>query len=115
VEKPKVKTWNPSPEQIQVGSWFGRRATTEWSEKEQKAWKALSPETIADGLEVLRAPYQNRAKFVRKQLFTLLNNWRGEIDCWRGWTPEKRSNVSTEGMSETDAPWFEDQPEQKTR
>lgn len=113
VEKPKVKTWNPSPEQVEVASWFGRRASTEWSEKELKAWKLLSPETVADGLTVLRTPYQTRATFVRKDLSTLLNNWRGEIDRWRSWKPQGRSNVSTAGMSEEDTPWFEDEPEQK--
>jgi hypothetical protein len=112
----EATTWSPTAEQIQVGSWFGRRASTEWSEKELKAWKLLSPETVADGLAVLAGPYTERVKYRRTELLTLLNNWLGEIDRWRSWKPEKRSNVSTAGMSENDIPWFEDeQPEGETK
>jgi len=107
--------WSPEPQQIEVASWFSRRPTTEWSERELKAWKQLSPETVADGLAVLAGPYTERVKYRRTELLTLLNNWRGEIDRWRNWKPQGRSNVTTAGMSENDVPWFEDQPEQKTR
>jgi hypothetical protein len=111
---PKGAEWLPTPEQLEVASWFGRRQTTRWQDDELKAWRKLTPEIISEGLEVLAGPYKAKAPYVKTKIITLLNSWTGEVDRWRSWTPQKRSNVSTAGMSETDTPWFEDQPEQKT-
>ena len=97
-----------SPEQIEVGSWFGRRASTAWSEKEAKAWAKLSPDSVTEGITVLAPPYRAKVKFTRQDLQTLLNNWLGEIDRWRNWTPPVASDVqplaSGEGMSFLDDP-----------
>jgi uncharacterized protein YdaU (DUF1376 family) len=111
---PKGAEWLPTPEQLEVASWFGRRQTTRWQDDELKAWRKLTPEIISEGLEVLAGPYKAKAPYVKTKIITLLNSWTGEVDRWRSWTPQKRSNVSTAGMSENDVPWFEDQPEQKT-
>jgi hypothetical protein len=81
------------PQIIEVGSWFGRRESTPWSEKEQKAWKAIHPESIADGIAILAAPYSSKEKFCRRDLLTLLHNWQGEIDRWRSYKPALCSDV----------------------
>lgn len=86
--------WSPSPEQIEVGSWFGRKPTTAWTEKELKAWKGIDDETLADGIAILAAPYRAKEKFTRRDLATLLNNWLGEIDRWRSYKPPVQSDVT---------------------
>ena len=97
-----------SPEQIEVGSWFGRRASTAWSEKEAKAWAKLSPDSVTEGITVLAPPYRAKVKFTRQDLQTLLNNWLGEIDRWRNWKPPVASDVkplaSGDGLSFLDDP-----------
>jgi hypothetical protein len=84
-----------SEDQITVGGWYGRKATTRWDEKELKAWKKLTPDLIADGLAVLTAPYSSKATYRRKDLLTLLNNWRGEIDRWQYFKAPQQSNVTS--------------------
>ena len=82
------KTWNPTEQQIQVASWFNRRPSTVWSEKEQKAWKALKLED--EDLEILQWFYtESGYQYLRKDLQTLLNNWRGEVDRARNYNPEE--------------------------
>ena len=97
-----------SPEQIEVGSWFGRRASIAWSEKEAKAWAKLSPDSVTEGITVLAPPYRAKVKFTRQDLQTLLNNWLGEIDRWRNWAAPAASDVkplaSGEGLSFLDDP-----------
>lgn len=97
-----------SPEQIEVGSWFGRRASIAWSEKEAKAWAMLSPDSVTEGIAVLAPPYRAKVKFTRQDLQTLLNNWLGEIDRWRNWAAPAASDVkplaSGEGLSFLDDP-----------
>lgn len=92
---PAPKVWAPSSDQVKVGKWFGRRETTPWSEKELKAWKSLHPETLAEGIAVLDPAYSAipKPKFTRQDLQTLLNNWQGEIDRWRNYTPPLASDV----------------------
>lgn len=71
--------WTPTPEQLQVSGWFSRRPSTPWSRKELRAWKGISfePEDmkILDWL-YLRSGYA----YLRNDLRTLLNNWRGEVE-----------------------------------
>ncbi|SKB07885.1 Uncharacterized conserved protein YdaU, DUF1376 family [Prosthecobacter debontii] len=79
--------WQPSAEQIQIGSWFNRRASTVWSEREQKAWKGVHLEE--EDLEILQWFYtESGCRYLRQDLLTLLNNWRGEIDRARNFDPE---------------------------
>jgi len=87
--------WIPTDDQKQVASWFGRRATTEWPDDEQKAWKKLSAEIIAEGLQVLDAPYRAKVPYLKTKIITLLNNWHGEIDRWRNFKPTQKSNVTS--------------------
>lgn len=88
---------------IEVGSWFGRRASTQWSAKELKAWKAIHPEDLAEGIAILKAPYEAKAKYTRKDLQTLLNNWTGEIDRWRNWQAPAASDVTNRQHDELPA------------
>lgn len=80
-------TWSPSDLQIEIGSWFGRKPTALWSEKELKAWRKLPDEIIEEGIPILRSPYRVKADYCRKNLQTLLNNWQGEMDRFRDWKP----------------------------
>ena len=88
---------------IEVGSWFGRRASTQWSVKELKAWKAIHPEDLAEGIAILKAPYEAKAKYTRKDLQNLLNNWTGEIDRWRNWQAPAASDVTNRQNDELPA------------
>lgn len=85
--------WNPSAEQLKVGSWFNRKPTTVWSDKEIKAWRKIPADAISEGIEVLHAPYAAKEKYRRQDLETLLNKWQGEIDRWRSYTPAILSDV----------------------
>lgn len=91
------------PNRLEVGSWFGRRASTQWSAKELKAWKAIHPEDLAEGIAILKAPYEAKAKYTRKDLQTLLNNWTGEIDRWRNWQAPAASDVTNRQHDELPA------------
>jgi uncharacterized protein YdaU (DUF1376 family) len=80
--------WHPCAEQIQIGSWFNRRPSTVWSGKEQKVWKALRLEE--EDLEILQWFYsESGCRYLRQDLLTLLNNWRGEVDRARNFNPEE--------------------------
>jgi len=72
---------------------FHRRPTTPWTAKELKAWKAIPADSLAEGIEILAAPYIAKEKFIRQELETLLNNWQGQIDRWRSYKPALRSDV----------------------
>lgn len=82
------RAWNPTPLQIQVSSWFGRRPTTVWDEREIRAWKALRMED--EDMEILNWFYtESGYQYLRRDLKALLNNWRGEVDKARNYQPDK--------------------------
>ena len=82
------KPWNPTPEQVLVASFVGRRPSTRWDAKEVKKWKELQP-LDPDDLDAVRWYYlESGCNFVRKNLITLLNNWPGEIDRARTYDPK---------------------------
>lgn len=84
----KPSGWNPTPEQIQIGGWFSRRPTTVWSAKELKAWKLLRIEE--EDLEILNWFYtESGYPYLRRDLLTLLQHWRGEVDRARTYNPEE--------------------------
>lgn len=90
IEEPE---WNPSPEQIEVASWFNRRPTTVWSPQEQRKWKevASSFKFQGDEWEALRWYYaKSGCLYLRKDLVTLLNNWNGEVDRALQYDPSKK-------------------------
>jgi hypothetical protein len=66
-------------------AWFNRRLTTPWSEKEDRALRAvLTLETPQEDFEVLEAYYLSNDPYRRRDILTLLNNWNGEIDRAKG-------------------------------
>lgn len=90
VEEPE---WNPSPEQIEVASWFGRRPTTVWSPQEQRKWREVVANFKFEGddWEALRWYYaKSGCPYLRKDLVTLLNNWNGEVDRALQYDPSKK-------------------------
>ena len=94
-------------QKLEVGSWFGRRPSTQWSTKELKAWNALELETITEGIELLKPAYLAKTgeavKYRRRDLQTLLNNWTGEIDRWRNWQAPAASDVTNRQQDELPA------------
>lgn len=90
------KEWNPDEKQIRVASWFNRRASTKWSDKELRAWSKLDRSN--ETLDLLQGYYGAdiiaQDDWRRKDLLTLLNNWTGEMDRARRFvsanTPKQR-------------------------
>lgn len=79
-----------TPEQLEVGSWFGRKPTTAWSEKELKAWAKITAIDPEDW-RALRWYYsQSGCQRLRRDLVTLLNNWQGEIDRAKNFDPNDK-------------------------
>lgn len=91
----KAKTWAPSEDQLQINSWFNRRDNTRWSDKELRVFRKL-PEMSADDWNILDRYYgtpvaKDEYRPLRKDVFTLLNNWQGELDRARQWCRTKKS------------------------
>lgn len=64
-----------------INLWFGRRSTTQWTEKENRALrKVLKLNTPPEDIDLLEKRYLAKAPFIRREIVTLLNNWNGEID-----------------------------------
>lgn len=84
-----AKTLAPDPQAVRVASWYKRRETTPWSPKELKAWRALkiTLEDVATLEHYYTAEIPKAEDFRRRDLLTLLNNWPGEIDRARAFTP----------------------------
>lgn len=69
-----------------LGSLFRRKETTPFSEKEEKSLAKL--EIASEELELIEAYYTAsiaKDDYRRRDLFTLLNNWTGEVDRARRW------------------------------
>ncbi len=86
----------PKPEPLwpllmpKINTWFHRRDSTEWSDKEMKSLMDISKrESIAEEVEILGAYYladiPESKNIRRRDLQTLLNNWTGEVDRARHW------------------------------
>ena len=70
---------------LRIGSWFKRRPTTKWSDRETRALKAvLKLNTPTEDIDALERWYLSGDPYLRRDPFTLLNNWNGEIDKARG-------------------------------
>ena len=66
-------------EMLVIESYFRRRPSTPWSDKEIQLFKKLG--TIdPDDLKLMTTRYQSKDKYLRRDLKTLLNNWHGELD-----------------------------------
>lgn len=88
-----AEPWAPTPEQVEVASWFNRRATTEWSGQEKRKWREIIASFRFEGDEwnALKWYYtESGCPYLRKDLLTLLNNWNGEIDRAKIFDPNKK-------------------------
>lgn len=86
------QSWNPSPEMLEVASWFGRRPKTVWSKSEMRSWKLITSwfEFHGDDWDALKWYYtKSGCKFLRRDIGTLLNNWQSEIDRAKNYDPEQ--------------------------
>lgn len=86
---------------LRVAALFNRRPTTPWSEKEIKVYKKLVKDAllIEDNMEVIERYYvYERRKgdkgIHRRDLYTFLNNFSGELDRARAWDEIKRKQLS---------------------
>jgi len=89
----KRNAWLPSSEQVEAASWFNRKPTTEWSKREKAAWAQIqkTEDFCGDNWLALRWYYSaSGCKFLRRDLLTLLNNWNGEIDRAKNYTPDAK-------------------------
>lgn len=92
LESEEPPSWNPSPEMLEVASWFGRRPSTVWSKREVKEWKSIIKwfKFEGDDWDALRWYYtKSGCNFIRKDIGTLLNNWQAEIDRAKNYDPEQ--------------------------
>lgn len=76
-----------------IGSWFSRRASTIWSDKETKALKAvIALRTPPEDIDALEIRYKSGNQYLRRDIITLLNNWNTEID--RAKQPTSQSSLT---------------------
>ena len=94
-EKEKEKDKDKEEEQrliTMINGWFSRRESTKWSDKEMKGLRSvIRLETAEDDLQMLTKYYSadlpGNQDYRRRDVFTLLNNWSGEIDRARSFSP----------------------------
>lgn len=95
---------------IRLGAIMHRRANSQWTDAELKAFrKGKFEEDDIAAVEAYYAanwPPQWGKNFLRADLGTLLNNWPGEVDKARRWTPPQVSNVTAKNSTD-ETPWFE--------
>lgn len=84
-EKEEAASRELSPEleafRLRVGAMVRRRPETKWSAKELKALKEVFDlNTPDEDILLVEARYRSDDKYLRRELYTLLNNWNGEVD-----------------------------------
>ncbi len=79
---------------------FNRRPLTPWSEKEVRRYKQLVKDKVLTGvndLELIERYYVYQRKrengIHRRDLYTFLNNFSGELDRARAWDEEIRERL----------------------
>lgn len=92
---PSKRGWAPTDLQKRLAKLIRRRESTRWSEREIQALKALGVPAEED-LQALEAYYAVTApedrRYLRRDLLTILNNFPGEVDRARNFTPESLFN-----------------------
>ncbi len=82
-----------------ISTIFGRRITTAWSEKEVRRYKQLCRDFIPriEDMDVIERYYVYQRKrengIHRRDLYTFLNNFSGELDRARAWDEEMRERL----------------------
>ena len=81
-----AEAWKPTETQTTIASWFHRPPQEPWSIEEVEALQAIGPVQSSD-LALLQIRYTTSHPYTvsrrRKKLITLLQHWRGELDCAR--------------------------------
>ena len=92
-----------------LGKLFNRRETTAWNDKEKRALKCLAKRfDFADEVRRIESYFElmrkdGRAKFLRHDLITLLNNWTGELDRAANFRPEVMKNAKQAAIEQRNA------------
>jgi hypothetical protein len=79
-----------------LNRFFGRRTTTPWSDKEESALKRVFPYHLDDFMalhDYYTADHPKDADYRRRDLYTLLGNWTGEVDRAKRWQAEQAPKV----------------------
>jgi hypothetical protein len=74
---------NPELEafRLRIGAIVRRRHDTLWNTKEMKALKEVFKlNTPEEDIRLVEARYKTNDPYLRRELYTLLNNWNGEVD-----------------------------------
>jgi hypothetical protein len=74
---------NPELEafRLRIGAIVRRRHDTPWNTKEMKALKEVFKlNTPEEDIQLVEARYKTNDPYLRRELYTLLNNWNGEVD-----------------------------------
>lgn len=72
-----------------IATLFGRKLTTEWSEREIRAFKNCGVIDLAD-LALVEKLYASGYQFKRTSLLTFLNNYLGEVDNAKAKLPKTK-------------------------
>jgi hypothetical protein len=84
-------------EMFQIGGWLKRRPTTNWSQKEISKLKEIVP-LHSEDIALMERYYLSDCPYLRKDVYTLLNNWNGELDRARDYLDrQKPSSTQEEG------------------
>jgi len=79
----QMPTVNPELEafRLRIGAIVRRRHDTPWNTKEMKALKEVFKlNTPEEDIKLVEARYKTNDPYLRRELYTLLNNWNGEVD-----------------------------------
>lgn len=83
---------------LKICSWFNRRETTVWADKEVRAYKKIL-KTSDEDVALLNSYYTAEIKrdedYRRHDVVTLLNNWPGEIDRAKAFVSTHKQNGSS--------------------
>jgi hypothetical protein len=90
---PKKKEWQPDERQQRINSWYRRKDSTRWSDKEIAAYRKIPPDP--EEFETMEFYYtaeiKNKNEDIRRRdIGTLLNNWTGEADRARAYFEKHR-------------------------
>jgi hypothetical protein len=80
-QKHRTKHPDITPTMARIGSWFARQPETRWSAAEFEALQAVNPsDKEIGGMEAYYTASITEDDYRRHDLYTLLNNWPGELD-----------------------------------
>ncbi len=105
-ERPMIPTTYTAK---RISTLFRRRLDTSWSEKEVKQYRRLAKDNLMtpENLELLERYYVYQRKkengIHRRDLYTFLNNFAGELDRAQAWDEEQRERLKRKVRRPLDA------------